>query len=78
MQVSLVNGDTGELVEKTEPGRRVTSFYEGTNVSSILPLMTQPFDFRLGEISVFLCQPSYRVLFTLGLPLKVQSTEKLI
>ena len=59
MQVSLVNGDTGELVEKTEPGRRVTSFYEGTNVSSILPLMTQPFDFRLGEISVFLCQPSY-------------------
>ena len=39
-------GDTGELVEKTEPGRRVTSFYEGTNVSSILPLMTQPFDFR--------------------------------
>ena len=47
MQVSLVNGDTGELVEKTEPGRRVTSFYEGTNVSSILPLMTQPFDFRL-------------------------------
>ena len=45
-QVSLVNGATGELLGKTEPGRRVTSFYEGTNVSSILPLMTQPFDFR--------------------------------
>ena len=46
VKVSLVNGDTGELVDKTDPGRRVTSFYEGTNVSSILPLMTQPFDFR--------------------------------
>ena len=47
-QVSLVNGATGELLGKTEPSRRVTSFYEGTNVSSILPLMTQPFDFRRG------------------------------
>ena len=31
----------------TVPERRVTSFYENSNVTNILPLMTQPFDFKL-------------------------------
>ena len=30
----------------TVPERRVTSFYENSNVTNILPLMTQPFDFK--------------------------------
>ncbi|XP_023336520.1 jouberin [Eurytemora carolleeae] len=47
VKVSLVDGLTGNFLEKTNPSRRVTSYYEDEKVSRILPLMTQPFDFRL-------------------------------
>ena len=30
----------------SEPKRRVTSYYESSNVTTILPLMTQPFDYK--------------------------------
>ena len=46
VKVSIVDGATGQLINKTDPGRRVTSFYENESVSKILPLMTQPYDFK--------------------------------
>ena len=30
----------------SEPARRVTSYYESSSVTKILPLMTQPFDYK--------------------------------
>ena len=35
-----------ELVLFSVPDRRVTSFYENSKVTTILPLMTQPYDFK--------------------------------
>ena len=49
VKISIVDGATGQLLSKTVPDRRVTSFYESEKVTKILPLMTQPFDFKLKQ-----------------------------
>ena len=41
VRVSLVTCDSGELVKKPYPNRRVTSYYE-EGVDCILPILTQP------------------------------------
>lgn len=46
VKISIVDGSTGQLLAKSVPDRRVTSFYESEKVTKILPLMTQPFDFK--------------------------------
>ena len=46
VKVSIVDGASGHLLNKSAPDRRVTSFYENEAVTKILPLMTQPFDFK--------------------------------
>ena len=46
VKVSIVDGASGLLLNKSVPDRRVTSFYESEAVTKILPLMTQPFDFK--------------------------------
>lgn len=44
--VSVVDTITGKLLLKLDKSRRVTSYYENENVSEILPLMTQPYNFK--------------------------------
>ena len=46
--VSVVDAVTGNPVAKSSPDRPVSSFYEtrNENLTTILPLMTAPFDFR--------------------------------
>ena len=46
VKVSIVDGASGQLLNKSVPDRRVTSYYENEAVTKILPLMTQPFDFK--------------------------------
>uniref|UniRef100_A0A3Q3KJC4 SH3 domain-containing protein n=1 Tax=Monopterus albus TaxID=43700 RepID=A0A3Q3KJC4_MONAL len=46
VKVHVVDEITGQYVKKENCHRPVSSFYEQENVDHILPIMTQPFDFK--------------------------------
>uniref|UniRef100_A0A096M0A5 Abelson helper integration site 1 n=1 Tax=Poecilia formosa TaxID=48698 RepID=A0A096M0A5_POEFO len=46
VKIHIVDELTGKYVRKEDCQRPVSSFYEQENVSHILPIITQPFDFR--------------------------------
>ena len=47
VRVSLVDLSTGKFIAKSDRNRKVTSYYEGSHVSHIAPLMSQPYDFKM-------------------------------
>ncbi|XP_067336289.1 jouberin isoform X2 [Channa argus] len=46
VKIHVVDEITGQYVKKDDCRRPVSSFYEQENVDHILPIMTQPFDFK--------------------------------
>lgn len=46
VQVHISNSETGQLLKKSTKDRKATSFYEGSEVDYILPMMTQPYDIK--------------------------------
>lgn len=46
VKVHIVDENTGQYVKKEDCHRPVSSFYESDSVDHILPIMTQPFDFK--------------------------------
>uniref|UniRef100_A0AAQ4P1B4 Abelson helper integration site 1 n=1 Tax=Gasterosteus aculeatus aculeatus TaxID=481459 RepID=A0AAQ4P1B4_GASAC len=46
VKIHVVDEVTGQYVKKEDCHRPVSSFYEQDNVDHILPIMTQPFDFK--------------------------------
>ncbi|KAM7376200.1 hypothetical protein PAMP_005943 [Pampus punctatissimus] len=46
VKIHVVDEITGQYVKKEDSHRPVSSFYEQENVDHILPIMTQPFDFK--------------------------------
>ncbi|XP_074548053.1 jouberin isoform X2 [Halichoeres trimaculatus] len=46
VKIHIVDEITGQYVKKEDCHRQVSSFYEQENVDHILPIMTQPFDFK--------------------------------
>uniref|UniRef100_A0A3Q3EKN5 Abelson helper integration site 1 n=1 Tax=Labrus bergylta TaxID=56723 RepID=A0A3Q3EKN5_9LABR len=46
VKIHVVDEITGQYVKKEDCHRPVSSFYERENVDHILPIMTQPFDFK--------------------------------
>nr|CAB3220659.1 jouberin-like [Phallusia mammillata] len=46
VRVSLVDGSTGQFLLKSDSSRSVTSYYESDAITHVLPIMTQPYDFR--------------------------------
>ncbi|KAM6917304.1 jouberin isoform 2-T2 [Lycodopsis pacificus] len=46
VKIHVVDENTGQYVKKEDCHRPVSSFYEQDNVDHILPIMTQPFDFK--------------------------------
>ncbi|KAM4724374.1 jouberin isoform 2-T2 [Anableps anableps] len=46
VKIHIVDETTGQYVKKEDCHRHVSSFYERENVSHILPIITQPFDFK--------------------------------
>ncbi|XP_041828331.1 jouberin isoform X4 [Melanotaenia boesemani] len=46
VKIHVVDENTGQYVKKEDCHRHVSSFYEGEKVDHILPIMTQPFDFK--------------------------------
>ncbi|XP_059209875.1 jouberin [Centropristis striata] len=46
VKIHVVDEITGQYVKKEDCHRQVSSFYEQENVDHILPIMTQPFDFK--------------------------------
>ncbi|TKS86965.1 Jouberin Abelson helper integration site 1 protein -like protein [Collichthys lucidus] len=46
VKIHVVDEVTGQYVKKEDCHRPVSSFYEQENVDHILPIMTQPFDFK--------------------------------
>ncbi|KAG7176425.1 jouberin-like [Homarus americanus] len=46
VQVHISNSDTGQWLQKLSKDRKVTSYYEGSEVDYILPIMTQPYDVK--------------------------------
>ncbi|XP_056151400.1 jouberin [Lampris incognitus] len=52
LKIHVVNETTGQYVRKEDSHRPVSSFYEQENVDHILPIMTQPFDFKKNKSTV--------------------------
>ena len=46
VRVHIIDVKTGASLKKQHRDRAVTSFYESEDVDFILPMMTQPFDFK--------------------------------
>uniref|UniRef100_A0A3P8SMM2 Abelson helper integration site 1 n=1 Tax=Amphiprion percula TaxID=161767 RepID=A0A3P8SMM2_AMPPE len=46
VKIHVVDENTGQYVKKEDCHRQVSSFYEHENVDHIIPIMTQPFDFK--------------------------------
>ncbi|XP_035271774.1 jouberin isoform X2 [Anguilla anguilla] len=46
VKVHVIDENTGQYVKKEDSHRPVSSFYEQETVDHVLPIMTQPFDFR--------------------------------
>ena len=46
VKVSIINLETGELLPKSSKRQKVSSYYETEHVKHVVPLMTQPFEFR--------------------------------
>ncbi|XP_012982756.1 jouberin isoform X3 [Mesocricetus auratus] len=46
VKIHVVDEYTGQYVKKDDSGRPVSSYYEKDNVDYILPIMTQPYDFK--------------------------------
>uniref|UniRef100_A0A8C1LE28 Jouberin n=1 Tax=Cyprinus carpio TaxID=7962 RepID=A0A8C1LE28_CYPCA len=46
VKVHVVDEVTGQYVKKEDSHRHVSSFYEQENIEHILPIITQPFDFK--------------------------------
>ncbi|XP_060790422.1 jouberin isoform X1 [Neoarius graeffei] len=52
VKVYVVDEITGQYVKKEDGHRRVSSFYEQENVEHVLPIITQPFDFKKQKSTV--------------------------
>uniref|UniRef100_A0A8C1SQT0 Abelson helper integration site 1 n=1 Tax=Cyprinus carpio TaxID=7962 RepID=A0A8C1SQT0_CYPCA len=52
VKVHVVDEVTGQYVKKEDSHRHVSSFYEQENIEHILPIITQPFDFKKHKITV--------------------------
>uniref|UniRef100_UPI00398EEB01 jouberin isoform X2 n=1 Tax=Pristiophorus japonicus TaxID=55135 RepID=UPI00398EEB01 len=52
VKVHVVNEVSGQYVMKEHSKRHVTSYYEQENVEHILPIMTQPYDFRKNKSTI--------------------------
>ncbi|XP_045150448.1 jouberin isoform X2 [Echinops telfairi] len=46
VKIHVVDANTGQYVKKDDSERSVSSYYEKENVDYILPIMTQPYDFK--------------------------------
>uniref|UniRef100_A0A671SMG9 Jouberin-like n=1 Tax=Sinocyclocheilus anshuiensis TaxID=1608454 RepID=A0A671SMG9_9TELE len=46
VKIHVVDEVTGQYVKKEDSHRHVSSFYEQENIEHILPIITQPFDFK--------------------------------
>ncbi|KAK9959675.1 hypothetical protein ABG768_009783 [Culter alburnus] len=52
VKVHVVDEVNGQYVKKEDSHRHVSSFYEQENIEHILPIITQPFDFKKNKITV--------------------------
>ncbi|XP_077094982.1 jouberin [Siphateles boraxobius] len=52
VKVHVVDEVNGQYVKKEDSHRHVSSFYEQENIEHILPIITQPFDFKKHKITV--------------------------
>ncbi|XP_057200558.1 jouberin [Triplophysa rosa] len=52
VKVHVVDEVTGQYVKKEDSNRHVSSFYEQENVEHVLPIITQPFDFKKHKTTV--------------------------
>uniref|UniRef100_A0A4W4GRG9 Abelson helper integration site 1 n=1 Tax=Electrophorus electricus TaxID=8005 RepID=A0A4W4GRG9_ELEEL len=52
VKVHVVDEMTGHYVKKEDSHRRVSSFYEQEDIEHILPIITQPFDFKKNKSTV--------------------------
>uniref|UniRef100_A0A8I3MXJ7 Jouberin n=1 Tax=Canis lupus familiaris TaxID=9615 RepID=A0A8I3MXJ7_CANLF len=46
VKIHVIDENTGQYVKKDDSGRPVSSYYEKESVDYILPIMTQPYDFK--------------------------------
>ncbi|XP_073726052.1 jouberin isoform X2 [Misgurnus anguillicaudatus] len=52
VKVHVIDEVTGQYVRKEDSHRHVSSFYEQENIEHVLPIITQPFDFKKHQTTV--------------------------
>ncbi|MGH0140565.1 UNVERIFIED_CONTAM: hypothetical protein FKN15_030492 [Acipenser sinensis] len=74
VKVHVIDEMTGQYVRKEKSGRPVSSFYEQETVDHILPIMTQPYDFKKNKSTV----PEWdeQIIFNERFGYFVQETEE--
>ncbi|ELT92642.1 hypothetical protein CAPTEDRAFT_228034 [Capitella teleta] len=47
VRISMIDANTGQYITKQTKGRAVTSYYEQQDLEKVIPIITQPYDFKV-------------------------------
>ncbi|KAL4676369.1 hypothetical protein H8959_010514 [Pygathrix nigripes] len=74
VKIHVVDEHTGQHVKKDDSERRVSSYYEKENVDYILPIMTQPYDFK--QLKSRLPEWEEQIIFNENFPYLLRGSDE--
>ncbi|KAL0623712.1 Jouberin [Plecturocebus cupreus] len=74
VKIHVVDEHTGQYVKKDDRKRPVSSYYEKENVDYILPIMTQPYDFK--QLKSRLPEWEEQIIFNENFPYLLQNSDE--
>ncbi|XP_070652325.1 jouberin isoform X8 [Bos indicus] len=74
VKIHVVDENTGQYVKKDDSERPVSSYYEKENVDYILPIMTQPYDFK--QLKSRLPEWEEQIIFNENFPYLLRDFEE--
>uniref|UniRef100_A0A8C9HQ44 Abelson helper integration site 1 n=1 Tax=Piliocolobus tephrosceles TaxID=591936 RepID=A0A8C9HQ44_9PRIM len=74
VKIHVVDEHTGQHVKKDDSERRVSSYYEKENVDCILPIMTQPYDFK--QLKSRLPEWEEQIIFNENFPYLLRDSDE--
>ncbi|XP_025853655.1 jouberin isoform X1 [Vulpes vulpes] len=74
VKIHVIDENTGQYVKKDDSGRPVSSYYEKESVDYILPIMTQPYDFK--QLKSRLPEWEEQIIFNENFPYLLRDFEE--
>ncbi|XP_029799745.1 jouberin isoform X2 [Suricata suricatta] len=74
VKIHVIDENTGQYVKKDDSERPVSSYYEKENVDYILPIMTQPYDFK--QLKSRLPEWEEQIIFNENFPYLLRDSEE--